>query len=103
MSLMRSSSVWLVLSTLAYQPSLERLLDGLTGLAGEFIVDFLVGRVVRECSKNSKRPKKNRRESGGFLRFVAFFEVTQKSLYRRKRLRTRSNQNKTKLNAWQAM
>ncbi|TAG34681.1 MAG: hypothetical protein EAZ34_05110 [Polaromonas sp.] len=51
----------------------------------------------------NKQAKKNRRGSGGFLRFVAFFEVTQKSLYRRKRLRTRSNQNKTKLNAWQAM
>ncbi|MES2364184.1 MAG: hypothetical protein V4646_20615, partial [Pseudomonadota bacterium] len=35
-----------------------------------------------------------------FERFVAFFEVTRRSLYRRRRLRTRSNQNKTLLKAW---
>ena len=38
MSLMRSSSVWLVFSTLAYQLSLV----GLADLAGAFIADFLV-------------------------------------------------------------
>ena len=62
-------------------------------------------RVRRGLSPPSKcalpgAPKKNRRASGGFWRFVAFFWVTRKSLYRWRRLRTKSNRNKISLNSW---
>ena len=103
MSLMRSSSVWLVLSTLAYQLSL----DGLADKAGGFIADFLIEEIglaeFQELKTGKKAGKKKPPGSGGFQGFVAFFQVTRNSLYRRKRLRTKSNQNKTKLNACEEM
>jgi hypothetical protein len=51
----------------------------------------------------SVRAKKNRRVAGGFWRFVAFLVLTQKSLYRRRRLRTKSKQKKISRNSSAAM
>jgi hypothetical protein len=67
MSLMRSSSVSLVLSTgLAYQASLD-------GLALAFMAGFLLKRstLIRQMGK----AKKNRRGPGGFQESVASFSA----------------------------
>ena len=73
MSLMRSSSVWLVLSTLAYQLSLAGL-TGVTDWAGAFITDFLVKiSGIQNGGTDHIRQKKTAGYPAVFERLFAFF------------------------------
>jgi hypothetical protein len=55
---------------------------------------------LQKLKNKIEKQKKTAEHSAVFKRFERLSRVTQNSLYRQKRLRTRNNQNKTMLGAW---